>query len=167
MKRLIHFAFLFVFAGVALAAEVSPDITPQSVLEQMNAERAALSLPPLRYDERLEKAALDRMRDMEEGGWWSHQSPDGRSPFVWLAVRAYDFEYAGENLATGFETPGLLVEAWMESPGHRANILSAHYEECGIAIIEGSTVRPAAGKSIVVLFARRFASPTLKARAER
>jgi uncharacterized protein YkwD len=64
---------------------------------------------------------------------------------------------AAENLANGFETARLLVESWMESPGHRANILGPSYSDCGIAIIEGSTKGPARGKSIVVLFGRRLA----------
>jgi uncharacterized protein YkwD len=91
---------------------------------------------------------------MEEEAYWDHTAPDGMTPFVWLRVRAYDYEAAGENLASGFETPRLLVSSWMESPGHRANILSERFEECGIAIIDGSTTGPANGKSVVVLFAR-------------
>ena len=84
--------------------------------------------------------------------YWAHESPDGRSPFTWLEPNGYTFHYAGENLATGFDTTEVLVEGWMESPGHRANILSPHFEDCGIAIIDGMTMRRGAGKSIVVMF---------------
>lgn len=128
------------------------DINSTNVLALMNEYRAAEGLPPLREDPRLSKAANDRMRHMEELGYWKHEAPDGMSPFVWLAARDYPYAFAGENLATGFETAPLLVESWMESPGHRANIVSAKYQDVGIAIIDGATTRPAVGKSIVVLF---------------
>ncbi|HEX7832413.1 MAG TPA: CAP domain-containing protein [Thermoanaerobaculia bacterium] len=166
MKHSLLALLLVLFSGTAaIAADQSNAITPETVVERMNIERAENGLGPLKIDPRLAKAAEDRMRDMEEGGWWSHESPEGRSPFVWLSVRAYDYEHAGENLAAGFETASLLMTSWMESPGHRANILSPNYDECGIAIIDGSTIRPANGKSIVVLFGRRH-SEQLRALAK-
>lgn len=164
-RTLLVLLVLLFGATAALGAERTDEITQESVVALMNVERAANGLAPLKLDAHLAKAAEDRMRDMEEGGWWSHVSPEGRSPFVWLSVRAYDYEYAGENLAAGFETAGLLVTSWMESSGHRANILNPNFEDCGIAIIDGSTVRPSNGKSIVVLFGRRHADE-LRARAK-
>lgn len=130
------------------------DITVAEVLSAMNVFRAENGLPPLREDSRLDLAAGDRMRDMEDLSYWSHESPDGRSPFLWLKPRGYVFRYAGENLAAGFETTEVLVTSWMESDGHRANILSPQFDDCGIAIIEGSTKGRASGKSIVVMFGR-------------
>ena len=100
-------------------------------------------------------AAQDRMRDMAELGYWSHVAPDGRSPFLWLHVRNYAYANAGENLSNGFETVKLLVDSWMESPGHRANILSPLYSDCGIDVIDGSTKGRASGRSVVVLFGRQ------------
>jgi uncharacterized protein YkwD len=168
MKRTLLALFVSVVlvarATAAFGEEPSNEITAENVVALMNVERAANGLAPLELDTRLVKAAEDRMRDMEEGGWWSHESPEGRSPFVWLAVRAYNYEYAGENLAAGFETVQLLVTSWMESSGHRANILNPNFAECGVAIIDGSTVRPSNGKSIVVMFGRRHAEQ-LRARA--
>ena len=158
MKRI---ASLFAALTIALplaAGEYIPghvEITPESVLSEMNAYRAQLHLAPLQFDARLSAAADDRMRDMEELAYWSHESPDGRSPFLWLRMRNYPYQAAGENLAAGFETCEVLVSAWMESKGHRDNILSSTYTECGIAIIDGSTTRRAVGKSIVVLFGKQ------------
>jgi len=147
MKR----SLLLLLIIVATPAFAS-DITRASVVAAMNEYRAEHHLPPLREDARLDAAAGDRMRDMEDQGYWAHESPDGRSPFTWLAPNGYAFHYAGENLATGFDTTELLVEGWMESRGHRANILSPHFEDCGIAIIDGMTMRRGEGKSIVVMF---------------
>ena len=130
------------------------DISAQSVLEQMNFYRAVQGLPPLTLDPRLMIAADDRMRKMEEEKYWAHQSPEGVGPFAGLVTRGYDHSHAGENLANGFETAEVLVTAWMESPGHRANILNDNFVHAGIAIIEGSTLGRMTGKSVVVLFAR-------------
>jgi uncharacterized protein YkwD len=155
MKRAL---VLLAFACASLrafAAPASNEINADNVLALMNDYRAQQSLPALHFDAVLNAAAADRMRDMEETEYWSHESPDGTSPFVWLTVEHYPYRYAGENLANGFETARLLVESWMESPGHRENILSAEFDECGIAVIDGSTKGPATGKSIVVMFGRR------------
>ena len=148
MKRFLP--ILILIAAPALAS----DITRASVVAAMNDYRAQHNLPALREDVRLNAAAGDRMKDMEDQGYWAHQSPDGRSPFVWLALRGYEFHYAGENLATGFETTELLIIGWLESSGHRANILSPHFEDCGIAIIDGLTTRRGTGRSIVVMFGK-------------
>lgn len=154
MKRLLFALLLCTGAAAAFGAEPSNEITPENVVALMNVYRADAGLPPLHVSDKLNAAATDRMHDMEDGGWWSHHSPEGTSPFVWLTVRDYDYVFAAENLAAGFETARLLVQTWIESPGHRANILGAQYSECGVAIIDGSTKGPAMGKSIVVLFAR-------------
>lgn len=156
MKRLL----LALLAAVPLfALDAGNEITPANVLAFMNAQRAQAGLPPLRLDARLTRAADDRMRDMEESEYWSHESPSGVPPFVWLTARDYQYEYAGENLARGFDTARFLVDSWMESPGHRENILSPDYEDCGIAVIEGATTGRASGKSVVVLFGRQFRRP--------
>ena len=166
--RKLFFAVLLLCAASAFAGE-SNEITVENVIALMNVERAGHGLSPLRADERLMKAAADRMQHMEEEAYWSHTSPDGISPFVWVRMRSYDFKAAGENLATGFETAHVLMSSWMESPGHRANILSAKYEDCGIAIIDGATTGRSTGKSIVVLFAKplpEFQIPVIVRRAQ-
>lgn len=151
MKKLFLLVLLFAFR--AFAADDN-EITADHVVALMNEYRVEANLPPLHVEPSLMRAAEARMRDMEDGGWWSHESPEGTSPFAWIPID-YDYVFAAENLAAGFETARLLVQSWMESPGHRANIMGAQYADCGIAIIEGSTKGPAAGKSVVVLFGRR------------
>jgi uncharacterized protein YkwD len=153
MKKLL-LAFLLFAAFGAAAGDFSNEITAENVLVLMNEYRADEGLPPLTLEKRLTAAADDRMRHMEEEAYWSHTSPDGISPFTWVKVRAYQFHKVGENLANGFETARVLLESWMESPGHRANIMSADFEDVGISIIDGSTKGPATGKSIVVLFGK-------------
>lgn len=164
MKSRLFAAVLFLLVAASAFAAPPREISVQNVIAAMNEQRAQHGLPPLREESRLMDAASDRMRDMEELGYWAHRAPDGRSPFVWLPVRGYDHAYAGENLANGFETAGILVEAWMESEGHRRNILSPLYNECGVAIIDGSTTGRAVGKSVVVLFARQKIEPQTASR---
>lgn len=130
------------------------EITPASVLAQMNFYRGLHGEPPLRIDTRLSKAAEDRIRHMEEQQFWAHESPSGASPFMWLTLNGYSFSTAGENLASGFETAEVLVRSWMESRGHRRNILAPQFDDVGIAVIEGAVTRRATGRSVVVLFAR-------------
>ena len=146
---------LLLFSVRAFAASAGTEITPESVTAMMNAYRAEAGLPPLRLDAKLTRAADARMQDMIDGEWWDHESPEGASPFLSLAAVDYDYAFAAENLAAGYETVGVLVEAWMESPGHRENIMGVQYAECGIAMIEGSTKGKALGKSVVVMFGRK------------
>ena len=167
MKRILLVALLMLVAMTAAAIEPSNEITAENVLRLMNDYRAEEGLAPLHADLLLVEAAGDRMRHMEDESFWSHQSPDGLSPFHWLNQRQYHYRAAGENLAYGFETARLLVQSWMESRGHRANILSANYEDCGIAIIDGSTLGPATGKSVVVMFGRKSAAGSVVVQASR
>lgn len=144
----------FLLASLLALPALAGEITTASILTAMNYYRAQGGLPPLVENAQLDSAANDRMKDMEELGYWAHQAPDGRSPFLWLRLRRYDYRAAGENLAAGFETAELLVQSWMESEGHRANIMSATFADCGVAIIDGSTTGPATGRSVVVMFGK-------------
>lgn len=155
MRRRFRVSVLALLLGVLTTpVAMAEEITPESILQTMNAYRRVQGLGPYVMDPRLMAAAEDRMRHMEELGYWAHTAPDGTKPFVWLARRGFDFSMAGENLAEGFETVEVLVDSWMHSTGHRANILSPNYSSVGIAIIDGRVQRRAIGRSVVVLFAR-------------
>lgn len=153
MKSLL--AALLLVPALAFGADDPRAITIENVIAEMNAYRADKGLPPLVEETRLAQSAADRMKDMEDLGYWAHVAPDGRSPFTWLRKNGYTHAYAAENLASGFETVQVLLEGWMESPGHRDNILSPLYNECGVAILDGGTVARQDGKSVVVLFGRQ------------
>lgn len=165
-RRWITALLAVAFATAALAAAPAPamktPITQESVLAEMNRVRVANGLAPFRDDARLRLAAEDRMSDMLELAYWSHQSPDGHSPFVFVPLRGYRHSRLGENLASGFETVEVLVASWMESKGHRENILEPAFADVGIAIIDGSTIRRSAGRSVVVLFGRELVAAPIK-----
>lgn len=148
---------LAVLAAVLWVPQLSAqvEISRAAVVAAMNVERAARHLPPLREDSRLDAAAGDRVRDMLTFRYWAHVAPDGRSPFDVFTPRGYVFLSAAENLAAGYDSLERLIAGWMGSRGHRANILSAEYEDCGVAILEGNSEHPSwRGKSVVVLFGK-------------
>ncbi|HWW62290.1 MAG TPA: CAP domain-containing protein, partial [Thermoanaerobaculia bacterium] len=76
-------------------------------------------------------------------------------PFTWVDRRGYDYRVIGENLAVGYRTSGTIVDGWMHSPGHRANILGSSFDEVGIAFADGSPVRGYRAPLVVVLYGAR------------
>ena len=124
-----------------------------ALLEAMNDQRALRGLPPLRRNGRLEAAAADRIRDMFELGYFDHIAPDGTEPFVWVRQRGYRYSTVGENLAMGQRAARDVVDQWMVSPGHRANILG-NFRDAGIAIASGVPTGRSRGHTFVALYGR-------------
>jgi uncharacterized protein YkwD len=130
------------------------DVSRASLLEAMNEQRARRGLPALHRNVRLEAAAADRIHDMFEYGYFDHVAPDGTQPFVWVRQRGYRYVRVGENLATGQRAAREVVEQWMGSPGHRANVLG-NFQDTGIAIAEGSPDgRRSHGFTFVAMYGR-------------
>lgn len=115
----------------------SPSIT--GIFTFTNQARTEHNLSALARDPMLDRIALERARDMFEGQYFAHNSPTGES-FVTLANEyGYAYRMIGENIARGtFDTSEAIVDGWMNSPGHRANILKDTYSHIGIAAIEGN-----------------------------
>lgn len=99
----------------------------------MNAERAKEGLSPLALDHNLSKAA--RVRAEEQIELFGHTRPDGQSCFSVLGEYKINYRKAGENAAAGYYTPEDVVDAWMSSDGHRANILKPNYDKIGIGFV--------------------------------
>lgn len=108
------------------------DAFEQEVLELTNAIRAEAGLPALRFDPALSAAADKHSRDMAEKNYFSHTQPDGDTLGDRVRDEGYNYGRAGENIAAGYRTPEDVVEGWMNSSGHRANILNANFEEIGV-----------------------------------
>lgn len=113
------------------------DITKTAILEFINKDREALGLQSLKENSVLDKAAMLKAQDMMARNYFAHQSPDGVSPWYWFRAAGYNYNVAGENLAIGFLDSDEVYEAWMDSSGHKANILNAKYRETGIAVLRG------------------------------
>jgi len=113
------------------------NIAPSDVINLTNTKRQELGLNSLEYSSMLSQAAQAKGQDMIAKDYWAHVSPDGIQPWYFITNAGYKYRYAGENLARDFSDPGSAVEAWIASPSHRENILSAKYQEIGVAVIEG------------------------------
>jgi uncharacterized YkwD family protein len=107
----------------------------QKVVELTNQERAKNGLKPLALDTELSKVAREKSRDMQNKGYFSHTSPTYGSPFDMMKKFGISYRSAGENIAMGQRTPEEVVKAWMNSSGHRANILNSSYTHIGVGHI--------------------------------
>lgn len=138
----------FLFAGLIVIQGIhkqypavlgdSTSITTAQLLEYTNLEREANGLPPLTLNPELTHAAQLKAKDMFAKDYWAHVSPDGTTPWVWIRDSGYNYLYAGENLARGFDSSQDVVTAWMNSPEHRANLLSPNYTDIGFAVQTGT-----------------------------
>ncbi|MCX7593286.1 MAG: CAP domain-containing protein [Fischerella sp.] len=104
----------------------------KQVLELTNQERAKAGLQPLKGNAELDYAADKYAEEMSERGILSHTGPDGSLPWDRAKAVGYEAQTMGENIAAGQETPEQVVQAWMNSPGHRANILNPDFTELGV-----------------------------------
>ncbi|MCF4120388.1 CAP domain-containing protein [Antribacter sp. KLBMP9083] len=122
----------------AAAAEGGPEVlTPEAaaVVELTNAERAAAGCPALTVDERLTAAARLHSEDMVAQGYFDHTSLDGRTPWDRAKAQGYT-NPSGENIAAGQPDAEAVVRAWMDSPGHRENILNCDFREIGVGEVD-------------------------------
>lgn len=111
----------------------------RQVVDLVNAERAKAGLSALTLDENLTSAALIRARESEIS--FSHTRPDGRSFSSVLSDLGISFRGAGENIAWGQKTPEEVMNGWMNSEGHRANILNANYTKIGVGYYQNTSGR--------------------------
>ena len=107
----------------------------QQVLTLVNRERAANGLSALRLDDTLSRYAAVKSQDMHDNGYFSHTSPTYGSPFDMMKSFGITYNYAGENIAMGYSSTETVMTAWMNSAGHRANILSANFTTLGVGYV--------------------------------
>jgi len=109
------------------------------VVELTNAERAKQGLPALKIDTELSKVARLKSQDIQSKGYFDHTSPTYGSPFDMMKQFGISYRSAGENIAKGQRTPEQVVTAWMNSEGHRKNILG-NFTHIGVGYIESGSV---------------------------
>ena len=120
------------------ASLVSGDLTSNGVIKQTNQNREENGLGDLSLNAKLTAAAEEKLNDMFKNQYFEHVSPSGRGPADLANDVSYQYIVIGENLALGnFGGDKALVNAWMASPGHRANILNVKYKEIGVAVGKG------------------------------
>lgn len=111
------------------------------VVQLVNQKRAQAGLKPLAHNWELSRVARYKSMDMRDQGYFSHTSPTYGSPFTMIKSFGISYRAAGENIAMGQSTPQAVVDAWMKSPGHRANIMSTQFTEIGVGYAFGGSGR--------------------------
>ena len=130
----------------ATKPEVKPDNKPSTdfssyqrqVLDLVNAERSKRGIAPLTLDSNLSSVATKKSQDMINKNYFDHTSPTYGSPFNMMNQFGISYRSAGENIAKGQRTPQDVVTAWMNSEGHRKNILNSSYTNLGVGVAKDS-----------------------------
>lgn len=107
----------------------------QQVVDLVNKERAAAGLPALKVNTKLAAVAEKKAEDLRDNNYFDHQSPTYGSPFDMMKQFGISYTSAGENIAKGQKTPAAVMDGWMNSPGHKANILNSSYTEIGVGYV--------------------------------
>src|SRR5437870_2005497 len=137
LSHCFRLAALLAFSSLFLAAPVRAqdlDAFAHELFQRVNEARAQESLDPLVPAPELDRAAQKHSQAMADGQFFSHTGKDGSTPWDRILREGYRFLLAAENIAYGFPTPQDVTAAWMNSPGHRGNILSKTFDEIGIGV---------------------------------
>lgn len=127
-----------IYPGQVLTVpQVSSSVTAfeNEVIRLVNVERAKYGLNALQANWELSRVARYKSQDMADNHYFSHTSPTYGTPFQMMKAFGLSYRTAGENIAYGQRTPQAVVNAWMNSSGHRANILNASYTQIGVGFV--------------------------------
>jgi len=134
-----YFGSLFIILiGIFLCPKIAylSSITPENIIEFTNQERVKNNLNTLTFNSTLQQAAEAKAQAILANGQFQHNI--GTKRFSdWIKEAGYKYSYVGENLAVDFVTSEGVINAWLNSPAHKKNILNSYYEEIGVAVDEG------------------------------
>ncbi|WP_030411829.1 CAP domain-containing protein [Streptomyces sp. NRRL S-1448] len=132
-------------AKPAASTSAKPSATPSSapasgaaasILKLVNSERSKAGCSPLKLNAKLTKAAQDHSKDMAAHGNMSHTGSDGSDPGQRITRAGYNWSAYGENVAYGYSSPASVMKGWMNSPGHKRNILDCSFKELGVGLAQ-------------------------------
>lgn len=131
----------------------------QDLLADTNTRRNQANVPALTENAQLDQAAQAKAKDMATRNYWSHDTPDGNPPWVFVTDQSYSYQKLGENLAAGFDNEQAAINGWMGSPHHRENLLDTSFSQVGFGVAQSTDYTSAGGgpMTIVVAF---YAEPT-------
>lgn len=127
--------------GMEIAEQAGSTVQADEVLKLVNQERSKQGLKALTLSDELTNVATLKAKDMRDKNYFDHTSPTYGSPFEMMRRFGIQYSSAGENIAAGQKTAQEVMNSWMNSSGHRANILNADYEQIGIGYIEGGSYK--------------------------
>ena len=111
-----------------------PNETERAIGQLVNEERARYGLAPVKLANDISFVARTKSKDMNDRGYFDHTSPTYGSPFQMLTDFGLQYSTAGENIASGYSDAAAVMEGWMNSPGHRSNILNPAFKEIGVGV---------------------------------
>lgn len=116
---------------------IATDITVEKLYQLTNEEREKNGLKDLKLNQELSLAAQKKAEDMFTKNYWAHFGPNGETPWNFIVQSGYQYEHAGENLAKNFMFSNGVVNAWINSPTHKENLLRPVYTDVGFAVVNG------------------------------
>lgn len=143
------------------------DISTQQLLVLTNEKRQESGVAPLSMNDSLSQAAANKANDMFGKDYWAHNAPDGTTPWVFIKGAGYNYIYAGENLARGFNNAPEVINAWMASPEHKKNMLSSNYQNVGFAVSTGKLNGEETVLIVEMLGSTNYAPPVVAKEVEK
>jgi hypothetical protein len=123
------------------------------LLADTNAQRSANGVAGLSLNGKLDAAAQAKADDMAARNYWSHNTPEGNPPWIFVNNQGYSYQKLGENLATGFSDEQSTINGWMASPPHRANLLDSSFSEVGFGFANNPDYTSAGGGPMTIVVA--------------
>ena len=138
----------------------STDMSVGELIAYLNNDRSSAGVGAISLNSQLNQAAQAKANDMVAENYWSHYSPSGAAPWNFILNSGYNYHSAAENLAYGYDTAAQLMDGWMGSSEHRANMLSGSYADVGFGIANSTDFMGSGTQTVVVA---EFASPAVAA----
>ena len=135
------------------------NISVNGLYQASSKARTDNGLPAYSLNSKLSSAASEKAKDMFADDYWAHVAPDGTEPWSFIASTGYQYITAGENLAKGFYNSSDIIDAWLGSPSHRENTLSAEYKDVGYAVMDG-TLLGYKTTLVVAMYGLAYIAPT-------
>lgn len=136
--------FVVVIAGFGVIRVTAPQIlgavtfSADQIISLTNVKRSENGLGQVTANQLLANAAAAKAANMFSENYWAHNSPSGKTPWTFIQAAGYKYVYAGENLARDFTDAQSVVNAWMNSPSHKSNLLDKNFKEIGVAVANGN-----------------------------
>ncbi len=145
----------------------STNISDSGLLSESNSVRQKNQQPRLVQNPQLAAAAQAKATDMANRNYWTHLTPEGKTPWTFIDGQGYAYQKAGENLAYGFATQSEVVTGWLNSPAHKENLLDKDYREVGYGVANSPDYQGSGPQTIVVaLYATPKTTPLITSKTD-
>lgn len=167
--HLLRWPWVHAFGGIIIAVKIAAilgvtfyagqahqsSVTPSAIIQLSNQARKTQGLASLKNNTALTKAAQAKAKDMISNDYFAHISPKRVTPWYWFSQAGYRYTSAGENLAIDYVNSEDVIQAWLDSPSHRKNLLNSKYQDIGVAVATGEI-----NGTTSVIVVQMFGSPT-------